>query len=61
MKILAESHEKGEVLTGVLYVNTQAPSFIEVLNLTDQPLGQLPEKIVRPPKKVLEEAMAELM
>ncbi|MGH9568380.1 MAG: 2-oxoacid:ferredoxin oxidoreductase subunit beta, partial [Candidatus Angelobacter sp.] len=29
MKILAESHVTGEVLTGVLYVNTQAPSFIE--------------------------------
>jgi 2-oxoglutarate ferredoxin oxidoreductase subunit beta len=61
MRVLAESHEKGEVLTGVLYVNTQAPSFTEVLNLTDQPLGQLPENVVRPPKKVLEEAMAELM
>lgn len=61
MKILAESHAKGEVLTGVLYVNTHAPSFFDVLNLTDQPLGQLPESVVRPPKKALEQAMAELM
>lgn len=61
MKILAESRAKGEVLTGVLYVNTQAPNFFDVLNLTGQPLGQLPESVVRPPKKALEDAMAELM
>ena len=61
MKILAESHAKGEVLTGVLYVNTQAPNFFDVLNLTGQPLGQLPESVVRPPRKALEDAMAELM
>jgi hypothetical protein len=29
--------------------------------LIDQPLGQLPENVVRPPKKALEDAMAELM
>ncbi|HSM86500.1 MAG TPA: 2-oxoacid:ferredoxin oxidoreductase subunit beta [Candidatus Limnocylindrales bacterium] len=60
LKVLAEAHEKGEVLTGVFYVNTHAPSFIDLLNVTDQPLGQLPESMVRPPKSVLEEVMAEL-
>ncbi len=60
LKVMAESHEKGEILTGVFYVNTEAPGFIDLLNVVDQPLGQLPESVVRPPRKVLDEIMAEL-
>src|SRR5213082_351745 len=40
---LHEAHEKGEALTGVFYVNTKAPNFIEMLNMTDEPLATLPE------------------
>jgi 2-oxoglutarate ferredoxin oxidoreductase subunit beta len=54
---LMEAHQKGEVLTGVFYVNTEKPSFTEMLNLTDEPLGTLPESRVRPPKSVLDEVM----
>ena len=57
---LNESHEKGEVLTGVFYVNTQAPSFIDMLNMTDQPLATLPESVVCPGREVLEQVMEEL-
>jgi len=57
---LNQSHEKGEVLTGVFYVNPQAPSFIDLLNLTDQPLATLPESVVRPSREILEQAMEEL-
>jgi 2-oxoglutarate/2-oxoacid ferredoxin oxidoreductase subunit beta len=57
---MGASHENGEVLTGVLYLNTNAPSFTDLLNVVDQPLGQLPESMVRPPRKVLDEIMAEL-
>ena len=60
IKVLTEAHDKGETLTGVFYVNPQAPTFIDVLNLVDQPLGLLPEEMVRPPKRVLDEAMEEL-
>src|SRR6201998_2985456 len=35
---LLDAHEKQEVLTGVFYVNPKAPSFIEMLNMTDRPL-----------------------
>ena len=45
---LNEAHEKGEVLTGVFYVNTKAPTFIDLLNMTDEPLATLPESVVRP-------------
>jgi 2-oxoglutarate ferredoxin oxidoreductase subunit beta len=57
---LHEAHENGEVLTGVLYVNTQAPSFVDMLNLTDDPLATLPESVVRPGREVLSQVMEEL-
>ena len=58
---LMSSHAKGEVLTGVFYVDTQKPTFTELLNLVEEPLGTLPESRVRPPKSVLDEVMQRLM
>ena len=49
-----KSHAKGEVLTGVFYINAKAPSFIDMLNVTDQPLATLPESMTRPGKEVLD-------
>jgi 2-oxoglutarate ferredoxin oxidoreductase subunit beta len=57
---LAQSQEVDEVLTGVLYLNTQAPNFIEMLNMIDEPLSSLPESVTRPAREVLEECMEEL-
>jgi 2-oxoglutarate ferredoxin oxidoreductase subunit beta len=57
---LAQSQEVDEVLTGVLYLNTQAPNFIEMLNMTDEPLANLPESVTRPSREVLEECIEEL-
>ena len=57
---LNQAHEKGEVLTGVFYVNTKAPNFIEMLNIVDEPLATLPESVTRPGREVLEAAMEEL-
>ena len=57
---LMEAHEKQEVLTGVLYVNPKAPTFIDMLNMTEQPLATLPESVTRPGREVLEQCMEEL-
>jgi 2-oxoglutarate ferredoxin oxidoreductase subunit beta len=57
---LNHAHEKGEVLTGVFYVNTKAPNFVDMLNMTDEPLATLPESAVRPGREVLEQVMEEL-
>jgi 2-oxoglutarate/2-oxoacid ferredoxin oxidoreductase subunit beta len=57
---LHEAHEKNEVLTGVFYVNPEAPSFIDMLNVTDHPLATLPESRIRPGKEVLDEVMQSL-
>src|SRR5437588_11322622 len=39
---LMEAHEKGEVLTGIFYIDTQKPSFVDPLQMTDTPLAHLP-------------------
>jgi 2-oxoglutarate/2-oxoacid ferredoxin oxidoreductase subunit beta len=57
---LNEAHEKGEVLTGVFYVNSKTPTFVDLLNMTDEPLATLPESAVRPGREVLEQVMEEL-
>jgi 2-oxoglutarate/2-oxoacid ferredoxin oxidoreductase subunit beta len=60
VKRLMEAHEKQEVLTGVCYVNAQVPSFIDMLNVVEEPLATLPESVVRPGREVLEQVMEEL-
>ena len=57
---LLEAHEKHEVLTGVFYVDPKAPSFLDLLNMTDEPLATLPESVTRPSREVLEQCMEEL-
>jgi 2-oxoglutarate/2-oxoacid ferredoxin oxidoreductase subunit beta len=60
IKRMMEAHDKNEVLTGVLYLDTQSPSFIEMLNVIDEPLATLPESVVRPGREVLDEVMEQL-
>ena len=58
--LLEESDAKGEVLTGVLYVNTSKPTFLEQLDMVDEPIGTLPESKTRPSREVLAQVMEEL-
>lgn len=55
-----EAKRDGEILTGVLYVNPEAPTFLDMLNLTDEPLATLPQSVVRPGREVLDQVMEEL-
>jgi 2-oxoglutarate ferredoxin oxidoreductase subunit beta len=57
---LMESAKGGEVLTGVLFVDAQAPSFVETMSVADEPLATLPEERVRPPRAVLQEIVDSL-
>jgi 2-oxoglutarate/2-oxoacid ferredoxin oxidoreductase subunit beta len=57
---LEQAAAKGEVLTGLLYVNTSNPDFIEQLNVVEEPLATLPQSRIRPPKAALDEVMEEL-
>ena len=57
---LNEAKKDGEMLTGVLYVDPDAPTFLDMIGLTDAPLATLPESVVRPGREVLEQVMEEL-
>jgi hypothetical protein len=48
------------VLTGVLYVNTSKPTFVELLNMSDDTLATLHQSRTRPDKSVLDQVMEEL-
>ena len=60
LAVLEEAEAKGEVLTGVLYVNTAKPTFLDLLNMADDPVNTLPESRIRPPREALDTIMEEL-
>jgi 2-oxoglutarate ferredoxin oxidoreductase subunit beta len=61
LRVLTEAHDKGEIVTGLFYVDTERPNFIDLLDVVDEPLATLPEFKVRPPKEVLDQVMLSLM
>ena len=60
VRTLMEAHTNNEVLTGVFYIDTKKPTFIDLLNLVDEPLGQLADSVTRPPESALEGLMTSL-
>src|SRR5271166_6270894 len=60
LKAIDEAEKSGEILTGVFYVDTTRPTFIDLLNMDDAPLATLPESKIRPPKEALDLVMEEL-
>ncbi|MCP5113909.1 MAG: 2-oxoacid:ferredoxin oxidoreductase subunit beta [bacterium] len=55
-----EAEGKGEVLTGLIYVDSTKETFIDSLDRADEPLGTLPESKTRPSKEALEALMEDL-
>ena len=60
IELLNRPQKPGEVLTGILYIDNDAPTLIDRLQLGDAPLGTLPVDKVRPPREALERVMEEL-
>ena len=60
IRALHETLGKGEVLTGILYVDSEKETLIDMLNLGDEPLGALPESKIRPSREALDQIMEEL-
>ncbi|MGA3344857.1 MAG: 2-oxoacid:ferredoxin oxidoreductase subunit beta [Terracidiphilus sp.] len=60
VRTMMEAQEKDEILTGVFYIDTEKPTFIDLLNVVDEPLATLPEAVTRPPKSALDALMATL-
>jgi 2-oxoglutarate/2-oxoacid ferredoxin oxidoreductase subunit beta len=59
IQAIHKSASTGEVLTGILYVETGRPTFLDMLNMVDQPLAALPESMTRPPRAILDQIMEE--
>jgi len=57
---LHETTVRGELATGILYIEPDKDDFIDVLNLVDEPLASLPLERVRPSRAVLDEIMESL-
>ena len=60
VETVLQAHQAGEVLTGVFYVDTKKPDFLELLGMTENPLATLPQEVVRPGKEALDTVMEEL-
>ena len=60
VRTLMEAQDNNEILTGVFYINTEQPTFIDLLNMVDEPLATLPESLTRPPKSALDALMTAL-
>ena len=61
LRLLEESREKQEMLTGLIYVNESRPTLPEVMRLTETPLARLLEEQLRPTREQFDAVMAELM
>ena len=59
-RLLHETLARGEFATGVIYIEPDKDDFLQLLNLVDEPLVQLPESRVRPPRAVLDQLMDQL-
>jgi 2-oxoglutarate ferredoxin oxidoreductase subunit beta len=60
VRALMESEENNEVLTGIFYINTNKPTFVDLLNMVEEPLATLPESVTKPSKAAFDELIAEL-
>jgi 2-oxoglutarate ferredoxin oxidoreductase subunit beta len=58
---LHRATEAGQMLTGLVHLRPEKRSFMDLLHIVDQPLGQLPLAAVRPPKEALDRIMSDLM
>ncbi len=58
MHLLGESQERGEFLTGLIYLNPERPNYVDEQQMTDIPLAQLPDSALRPSRETLKSIMA---
>lgn len=55
---LYEAQETQELVTGLLYFNSDRPDLVETSNLVETPLSQLADEQLRPSREALAEVMA---
>jgi 2-oxoglutarate/2-oxoacid ferredoxin oxidoreductase subunit beta len=60
IRMIKEAASRGEFATGILYIESDKPDFLGLLNVVDEPLATLPLERVRPGREALEEIMESL-
>ncbi|MDZ7843829.1 MAG: thiamine pyrophosphate-dependent enzyme [Anaerolineales bacterium] len=53
VNLLDEADEKGILLTGLFYINTQQENLVSIKNLPDEPLNRMTEERLRPSAEAL--------
>ena len=56
-RLLIESQERSEFLTGLIYVAPDRPDFVTQQNMVDTPLALLPDEVLRPSRETLDKIM----
>src|SRR5215204_3549099 len=59
MRLMHETHARGEFPTGILYIEPDKDDFLTQLNMVPEPLATLPLERVRPGREVLDLVMEE--
>ena len=57
LQMMHETSRRGEYATGILYIEPDKQSFVDMLGIVDEPLAFLPDAKTRPPKAALDEIM----
>ena len=57
-ELVLEANEKNLFLTGLLYLDTSKRTFLDSLELCEEPLALLSEEQLRPPRETLDEIVA---
>jgi 2-oxoglutarate ferredoxin oxidoreductase subunit beta len=58
LSILEEANTKNWLLTGLIYIDTEAPCLLDIFNLTDTALNRLKEHQIRPSRESIEKVNA---
>ena len=57
LRLLIESQERNEFLTGLVYVAPDRRDFVSMQEMTDTPLALLPDEKLRPTRETIEKIM----
>jgi 2-oxoglutarate ferredoxin oxidoreductase subunit beta len=61
MRMLEEANANQELITGLIYINTDAPSAIEIQHIVDTPLNRLTPDRLRPPRETIDQINARML
>jgi len=60
LRVLYEAEQNNWLLTGILYVNPNAPTIFDMYDLPDTPLNRLPAEKLRPSRESLDKIMQQM-